>query len=311
MGITRDTLFRSLGVIKDGPELDKWTIKAHKEVGLKEWREGYSLGFRASMYPGGDKSCARQALYRLMGFPENEPISPTGRGIMDAGKAIEESIVNSWNELGILLGPKHPAQMRIHVDTLWLSGFLDAALDLRPDWKYVLPVEIKTKKDSVIDAMQVGAQSYDEQHYFQLQAYLFHCIKEHERMGWNELGLKPAIGGIIYYISRENPRNTHEFYVETNYELINNANEKLEAWRQNFLDDVLPERNKNFMWSKTPCQYCPFKKFICKPDHIEGINKLSESHGVQFAQNTLDSYNVDKSRKRVIDRWTIKQLEMF
>lgn len=313
MGISRDQLFRSLGVIKDGPELDKWTHLAYKTEEERRWREDpyFTSSFHASSFPANEKSCGRQALYKLMNFPEPEPISPKGIGIMEAGKCVEEQIVERWSKLGILLGPPYPEQLKIEDENRWLSGYIDAPLNLQPDWPYVLPVEIKSKKNTVIEYMKVGGESYDPKHYNQLQAYIDWCIKNHEKMGWDKLGLKPAQGGIIYYVSREDPRNTHEFYVEVDELAIASANVKLETWRQDYTLDNLPPRDKEWKWTEEPCKWCPFKKNICKPDHVAGIVKLSESNGVQFAQDHFPSYNVDNIRKRVQERWIQRQLELF
>jgi len=313
MGISREELFKSLGVIKEGPRLDGWTDRAYKQEEERRWRDDpyFSSSFHASSYPGSDKSCGRQALYKLMNFPEPEPISPRGIGIMNVGKCVEEQIVERWAKMGILLGPQPPNQLRIEFENLWLSGYGDAVLNLLPEYNYVLPVEIKTKKNSVIEYMKVGGQSYDENHYYQLQAYTLWCVQNHKKMGWDILGLKLAQGGTIYYVSREDPRNTHEFYVEFDYVLAQEAAERLKQWRQNFLEDELPERPKGWKWTDKPCQWCPFKKHICKPDYQQDIVKLSESNGVQFAQAHSASYNVENIRRKVEERWMIKQLKLF
>lgn len=313
MGISRETLFKSLGVIKDGPELDRWTHKAYTDEEVRRWKESDYLAtsFHASSYPGSEKSCGRKALYKIMNFPEPEPISAKGIAVMEVGKAVEEQIVERWAKAGLLLGPQYPEQLRIEDDNLWLSGYMDAPLNLLPEWPYVLPVEIKTKKNSVIEYMKVGGQSYEENHYNQLQAYIDWCIKNHEAMGWDKLGLLPARGGVIYYVSREDPRNTHEFYVEVDELLIASANTKLMTWRQDFSMDNLPARPKEWKWTEEPCKWCPFKKNICKPDHVAGIVNLSESHGVAFAEAHRPGYNVDDIKRRVEDKWTQTQLQLF
>lgn len=313
MGKTREELFRAVGVIKDGPELDKWTKQAYTEEEEKRWRENsyFTSSFHASSYPGSDKSCGRQALYKLMNFPEEKPISDKGIGIMGMGKAVEEQIVERWAKLGILLGPNYPEQLKIEEENLWLSGYLDAPLDIRPDWPSVLPVEIKSKSNKVIEYMKVGGQSYDEKHYFQLQAYLFWCIKNHYKMGWDKLGLLPADAGIIYYVSREDPRNTHEFFVEADGGLMAEANGRLAAWKEHFQNDTLPARPKDWKWTEDPCNWCPFKKFVCKPDTKGGIVNLSESNGVEFARQLNPEYNIKQIKRRVEERWMQKQLELF
>jgi hypothetical protein len=313
LGISREHLFKSLGVVKEGPQLTAWTKRAYDELEEYKWRnESYlTTSFHSSSYPGLEKSCDRQALYKLMNFPQPEPISAKGIGIMEVGKAVEEQIVRRWHELGIVLGPAWPEQMKIEDEDLWLSGYIDAPLNLLPEWPFVLPVEIKSKKNSVIEYMKVGGQSYDLQHYMQLQSYIFYCIKNHEKMGWDKLGLEKSIGGIILYVSREDPSNTHEFYVNVDYEAINSANQKLADWKEFYFDDTLPARNKEWKWTEQPCQWCPFKKHICKPDHQAGIVNLSQSNGVQFAKAHNPNYNADNIRRRVLERWNQVQMTLW
>lgn len=313
MSLTREELFKALGVIKNGPELDKWTHEAYAQEEERRWREDpyFTTSFHASSYPGSEKSCGRQALYKLMNFPSPEPISPRGIGIMSVGKCVEEQIVERWAKMGILLGPQPPEQLRIEFEDLWLSGYGDAVLNLLPEYDVVLPVEIKTKANKVIEYMKVGGQSYDENHYNQLQAYILWCVRNHKKMGWNELGLKPANGGIIYYVSREDPRNTHEFFVEFDKDIAEEASNKLRYWKEYFLSDLLPPRPKDWKWTENPCKWCEFKKNICKPDHVDGIVNLSESHGVEFALDHRPSYNVENVKRRVEEKWMHKQLELF
>lgn len=313
MGISREQLFRSLGVIKDGPKLDEWTHKAYTDEEIRRWKESdyFATSFHASSYPGMEKSCGRKALYKLMNFPEPEPISAKGIGIMEAGKCVEEQIVERWAKMGILLGPRWPEQLRIEIPELWLSGYTDGMLNLLPDWPYVLPVEIKSKKNQVIEYMKVGGQDYDPLHYMQLQAYIYYAMQKHEEMGWDRLGLKPAIGGVIYYVSREDPRNTHEFYIEADYDAMAWANANLANWKQYFMADILPLRPKEWKWTEDPCKWCPFKKNVCKPDHVAGIVNLSESHGVAIAKAHKSGYNVEQIKRRVEDKWMQTQLELF
>src|SRR2546428_10355427 len=111
--------------------------------------------------------------------------------------------------------------MKVGVEGLWLSCYMDAVIGLRPDWDSVMPVEIKSKSNDAIEQMKVGAKSYDQKHYNQLQAYIFYCRNNHKY--WKDSGLSKARGGIIYYASRENPRNTCQYYVDIDTELIESA----------------------------------------------------------------------------------------
>jgi len=309
----RESYFRAAQIIKDGPSLDNWTERAYTEVEEKRWRsndEHFCSSFYASFFPGAEKNCRCQALYKLMNIPEEKPMTPGGVGVVHVGKCIEEQIVEHWHKLGITLGAEYPEQVYVTDEETWLTGYVDAVLDLRPDWYYVLPVEIKSKKNNVIEYMKIGGQSYDEKHYYQLQAYILWCIRNHNKRGWNKLGLMPAQGGIIYYVSREDPRNTHEFYVEMDEAIMREAEEQLKLWKENFINDELPPRPKEWRWTEEPCKWNPYKK-LCKQDHKDGVVKLSESNAVKFALEHDPSYNIDKIRKRVTDRWQQKQLKLF
>jgi hypothetical protein len=79
--------------------------------------------------------------------------------------------------------------------------------------------------------------------------------------------------------------------------------QRLEDWKQSFLNDELPVRPKEWKWSQPPCQYCPFKKNVCKPDHLAGINKLSESHGIEYTKSIRKKYDFKETREFVIKRW--------
>jgi len=312
MGISRRELFKSLGQVKEGPQLDLWTEQAYEQEEERKWRENsyFTSSFHCSSYPGAEQNCRCTPLYKLLNIPEQEPISPKGIGIMEAGKCVEEQIVERWAKMGILLGPQPPNQLYIEDENTWLTGKLDAVLNLIPEYYYVLPVEIKSKANKVIEYMKVGGQSYDEKHYYQLQSYILWCMRNHNHMKWNKLGLMPAQGGMIYYVSREDPRNTHEFYVELDEALVREAEETLKYWKQCFLDDVLPERPKEMRWSTGSCQWNPYKK-LCKADYKEGIVKLSESNAVKFALGHNPNYNIEDIKRKVQERWIHKQLELF
>src|SRR5574342_643499 len=278
MGITRNELFKSLGVIKEGPQLDLWTEKAYAQEEERKWREEpyFTTSFHCTSFPGAEKNCRCYQLYKLMNIPEDKPVSPKGIGIMTVGKCVEEQIVERWDKAGILLGSSKK-QLKIEDENTWLSGYIDAVLDLRPEWNSALPIEIKSKSNKVIEYMKVGGQSYDLKHYYQLQSYLWYCATRHDDFGWDKLGLLPAKGGIIYYVSREDPRNTHEFYVQNDPALWLTALHRLKVWREMFLNDELPERPKEWRWTEEPCKWNPYKK-LCKADAKEGIVKLSESN---------------------------------
>ncbi len=319
MGASRAELFLKLGVVTLGPDLDAITEQAYlvqEEIEHKKDlnRPPGGRAFYASMFPGGvdERRCGRQALYNMVGAPNPEPIKPAGRAVIEVGKAVEKQIVWRWGKMGLLLGDiKMPEKETGYIpqlgftdpDTL-LSGYADAVMDLRPRWNSVLPVDIKSKSHEKVRQMREGELSYDPDHYKQVQAYLYLCKKYHEYLGFKAKGLEPAKGGIIFYVSRDNPRFTKQFYVPYDEEFIRAGISRLAEWKRNFLDDELPERNKDWKWTQAPCQWCPIKKH-CKADIKSGIKKLSESNVVALAGKMIDNYDIEKVREEVMKRWQL------
>lgn len=317
---TREEMLKKVGLIVpgSGPDLDAVTEQAYLVQEEKEHLKSNSRppggrAFYASMFPGGEdeKRCARQALYNMVGVPNPEPIKPAGRAVIESGKSVEKQIVWRWGQMGLLLGGinvpdkeyKYMNQLGFNDPDVWLSGYADAVLDLRPRWKYVLPVDIKSKSHEKIRGMKDGElPRFEPDHYKQVQAYLYLCRKYHEYLGFEKLGLLPAKGGIIYYVSRDNPRFTHTAYIEYDDDFVQAGLKRLAEWKEMFLNDELPERPKEWRWTQPPCQWCPVKKH-CKQDIRDDITKLSESNTVQLAHKLIPNYDIEKVRSEVMRRW--------
>ena len=318
MSLSRFQLFSKLGIVRKGPHLDPWTHRAYEKYEYEQWKEPKSphgepwhVSFHASQFPSEEKACERKALYSLLDIPQAEPNPGRLTATAEQGSAAEYQVVYRWGLSGMTIGGSVPLwnggpmqQIKFADPSHWLTGAGDAVLDLRPEWDAVLPVDIKSKANEVIENMKRGAQGLFPEHYRQVQAYIYFCRLLHEDMGWSQMGLKPARGGIIYYVSRDNPRNTFEFYIDADEEAMETGINRLEQWRKDFLNDYLPPRPKEWRWTEEPCKWCPFKKYACKPDHKEGVEKLSESNGITFAKNVRESYNDEKSRERVLKRWS-------
>lgn len=312
MGLTRLQLFRSLRVVQDGPQLEKITKAAYEQLEDAIWRsmpKKRATSFWASSFPITEKSCGRQALYSLMNTPPPEPFSIRSRAIVEMGKAAEYQIVYRWGKAGYTIGGSVPLvegdeihQLALQDPDTWLSGNLDAALDLRPQYDSVLPVDIKSKTDEAIKKMQVAALDYEERHYAQIQSYIYLCTLYHEEMGWADMGLQPARGASLYYVSRENPRNTCEFYFPANWPLINAALDRMRDWKEAFLSDRLPPRDKAWRWTQEPCKWCVFKKFGCKPDNKDKVATLSGSNIIQWSNEQTD-YSLEQMKEKVLARW--------
>lgn len=327
MGISRTEFLTKIGIISPGPDLDAVTEQAYLLQEEKEHRKQLDKppggrAFYASMFPGGEdeKRCARLALYNMIGAADPEPIKPAGRAVIESGKAVEKQIVWRWGKMGLLLGGiKVPEKEYGYMNQLgfsdpdtWLSGYPDAVLDLRPRWSAVLPVDIKSKAHEVVREMREGTKTIDPDHYKQLQTYLYLCVKYHGYLGWDKMGLDPAKGGFIYYVSRDNPRFTKAFYVPYDEEFIKAGIGRLTAWKENFLNDELPERPKDWKWTQPPCQWCPLKK-PCKQDIKEDVVTLSGSNVVASAKKLIPNYDIERVRSEVMKRWseTEKQRQQF
>lgn len=307
----------ALGVVKYGPQIDALTHKAYVDAEMDVWKNGrgnphghpWHTSFHGSRFPGNVKSCGRAAIYTLMDIPDAEPAPPMLRATAEMGKAAENQILYRWRKAGLLIagvGPEKDGdpgeQLQFQDEDTWLTGSIDAVMGI-PDFKYALPVDVKSKSKEVIDKMKTGAQGYYPEHYAQVQGYLYLCNKFYDNMPWKELGFLPPVGGVIYYVSRENPRHTHEFYVDIDWEFINRGIANLETWKEHFLAGTIPTRDKSWKWTEDPCKWCKFKKFACKPDTKEGTINIDQSVAIGFAQRLLPSYDIEHTQKEVKDRW--------
>jgi hypothetical protein len=321
--LEREDFFRILGAATRGPRIDRKTEEAYEALEKEIWRKDlessphgrkWHTSFHASTFPGHDQVCGRAALYNFMDIPPAGPISPRLRAFAEVGKAVEYQIVYRWAKAGMLLGGPYDnlkdgddiKQLGFADPETWLTGSADAVMNLLPDWPAVLPVDIKSKNHDVVQSMKVGKVPYELKHYMQVQGYIYLCNKFHEEMGWDKLGLEPAKGAIIYYVSRQDPRFTREFYIDANWSFINSAVERMKQWRQMFVNDELPQRDPNWKWTEEPCKWCNYKRDSCKPDVKNGTVKISESRAVPFAKRIRPSYNLDEKIKDVEERWTQK-----
>jgi hypothetical protein len=237
-----------------------------------------------------------------MGIPNSKPIDPYGRAIMDAGLDIEDRVVSRFHRAGLLLSsPTGNEQTNFSLKDYWLTGHTDAII-LPPGWNSPHPLEVKTKADDKVDEMRRGARSYDEPHYLQLMCYMLLTRIFHTALGFDKLGLDLCTDGTIFYCSRDSPLKTAEFTIQYDEECVNKGLEKLNEWKQAFLEEKLPERPKSWYWTLDPCRYCELKK-PCKEDDKYNIHNLKLSHTIPFAKSVLSDYDYDKMRQEVLDRW--------
>jgi hypothetical protein len=131
-----------------------------------------------------------------------------------------------------------------------------------------------------------------------------------------ESELVPPEYGFLYYVSRDNPIDTHEFYFEYDPKFYEAGLERLRDWRQHFINDELPQTNFKdkryahpfgWKWGEQPCEWCDFGN-ECRVDMRKSLEegrslKLSESEAILEAQAIRPDYNFDLVRAAVFKRW--------
>jgi len=259
----------------------------------------------ASQFPGDpEDACPRKAVYGLMNFASNKPTERAGRAIMEAGLDIEDRVVTRFQRAGILLSnpPDAEHQTNFQEKKVWLSGNSDAIIKIpRSNRPYV--VELKTKFQNKIDMMKAGEIGPDKQHINQIKTYIA-LVHNYGHEYWPDMD--ECIAGSILYISRDKPSDTVEFKFKYDPEWWEEGIARLEEWNNYFIQDIIPPKPENFMWSKGPCQYCPMKKEICKPDFTNKIENLSESHGIEWTKKVRGDYNYKETRQAVLNRWKVE-----
>lgn len=305
MGLTREQLLKKLNIIKDGPDLEALTTKAMVEREEQYWRDNegssphgnpWHTSFHASAFPGSEADYGCTQLYSLMDIPIVDHFSPKLSGQAAVGNAVEEFTIRAWRQAGLLLGE----QEKFEDPELWLTGSADAILKV-PGYNHVFPVDVKSKDHDVIKAMRIGARSYDEKHFMQLQAYIYLCRKFHDYDRW--AGFKEACGGMIYYASRQDPTFVKQFWIDADWDVIGRGVQNLEKFKQLFIEDKIPQRPDKQKWTLEPCKWCSYKRECMKKDFKNLDTKLSESEGIRFAESVRVGYNAQEKRKEVLKRW--------
>ena len=282
----------------------KWEVSITEAPHGKRWH----TSFHASRFPGSNPlSCDREAMYELLAIPPAKAAPPFLVAISDAGKDIENQIVYRWLRSGKLVSaaPGSKVQTGFEDPEHWLTCSLDAALDMRDSgWPHVHPVDIKGKDHMVVESMISGKKGPEEGHIRQVMVQIHFCRMFHEKMGWDKIGLQPAKGGSLLYVSRARPMTMQEFYIEYDEEVMRVGLERLKKRQLDFMQGTLPPRDKTWSWAQDPwpCRWCNFKK-QCKADVRAGIDKLRDSHAVAHAAAVNPNYKFDAVYDAVFDRW--------
>lgn len=345
LSVSRTQLFVQAGVIKI---VEPLTDRVYKEIEKKTWLEDlessphgelWHTSFHASQFPGDDPhACGRKAVYSLLNVPNLDPTSRFLRSVADAGKSIENELVGRWHNAGILLSnpPNAEVQTAFKDEEYWLTGNCDAVI-LPYRWTRPHVVEVKSKADDKVNGMRELTRKWDEAHRNQCLTYIGLLHEAHTwttalvcRDSWRlandsglcrlhggvgcltKINLDRCIDGTIFYVSRDNPSNTHEFTFSYDPEFMERGRKRLLQWREDFMGEVLPDRprkdNGNLVgWSELPCKWCDMKKHVCKPDwQNDKLIDLTQSKSIEFTQGLRKDYDYDKTRGAVVSRWNSK-----
>lgn len=345
MPVSRTQLFVQAGVIKI---VEPLTDRVYKEIEKRTWLEDlessphgepWHTSFHASSFPGDDPhACGRKAVYSLLNVPDLEPTSRFLRSVADSGKAIENELVQRWHDAGLLLSASPGAEIQTGFKDKesWLTGNCDAVI-LPFRWTRPHVVEVKSKADDKVNEMRELTRKWDDKHRNQCLTYIGLL---HEAYTWREalvcrhtwrladdsgmcrvhgdglcvqkINLDRCIDGTIYYVSRDNPSNTHEFTFSYDSDFMARGRERLRAWRESFMGELLPDRprkeNGNLVgWTEQPCKWCSMKKHACKPDWKDDqLTDLRQSEALKYTSSLRKNYDYNKTRQAVIDRWNTK-----
>jgi hypothetical protein len=273
-----------------------------------------------------------------MNVPKPAPTSRFLRSVADSGKAIEDELVERWDAAGYLLSASVDSEFQTGFTDkeYWLTGNTDAAV-LPFKWTRPHIIEVKSKAHDKVLEMQRLQRGPDPAHRNQCLTYIGFANEYHPfrkvsvcKDTWRiahakkhtkgfcrihntvkcviTVDLSPCIDGSIYYVSRDDPSTTHEFTFSYDPEFMRKGREALDAWREMFRLNLLPDRprhedGKLVGWSELPCKFCDLKKHVCKPDYQEKVMGLKTSHAIDFTKSVWPDYDYQTTRKKVMDRW--------
>jgi hypothetical protein len=296
-----------------------------------------------SRFPGDDpRACARKLAYEMMAFPAVEPMPQKVPAAGIVGVAIEDWLVRMLGLDGRILSASHDASHQIGFEDAdhWLTGSPDLIV-LPRFWNRPLVIEVKGERIERVEEMRTLKRSYWPKHGRQARGYVGmgnrlspelwpaavvckHTWRLAEQgnepvtdamicpdHGINadsgcliEIDLQPIREGVIVYCARDNPEVRASWYFEHDEAWFQKGLDVVRRVQEHYASDLIPAHPfGGKQWSAQPCRYCDMKKEVCKPDHLAGTTKLSESHGVDWARQVYGDYDPDKIREAVLERW--------
>lgn len=317
MGITRTEMLARLGLL-DPVEPTTAAAFAHHEE--RAWREDWDndphghpwhTSFHASSFPGTDRrACGRRAIYTLMNAAPKEPTPRRLRQQAEVGQAIETLLVRRWGTFKVLLSNDRTRGEEVQTgfvdEERWFTGNCDAII-VPLGWNRPHVVEVKTKAHDQVVEMRRLQRGPDEAHVRQLKSYIGFAHEE-SRERWPDL--EPCVDGSIFYVSREDNETTRAFFYSYDARFMAVGRARLAEWRDHFLRGTLPPHPFGGKeWSKPPCQYCKYKKHVCKPDHQAGVERLRDSSTLAWTAEVRGEYDYDEARRAVLERWKAEDAE--
>ena len=357
MGLSRGEFLSRVGMLKEIDPLTTMAYRHSERLELEKPNQGsgggslWHVSFHGSSFPGDDpKACGRKAIYTMLDIPR-KPFSRRGRQLMDAGKDLEVQLVRRWWQAGLLLSapPDVREQTEFEDAEHWLTSTVDAIV-VRPRSPRPVVAEVKNLDGDKFEEMQRLLRGPFPDHVKQVKCEIGLA---HEQGTWDvircmnsgvlaitlnhreqpiqvcplhggdkcleEKTLEAVEHGYLYYVSRNDPDQTREFYFEYDPEFMRKGRETLKVWRRFFEEGLLPQTHLEgkhpFGWNWTtddsPCKWCPFGpagSYVCREDHQEAVKRgellpLAESLAVEEAREVREEYDLDLVRAAVLARW--------
>jgi hypothetical protein len=319
----------------------EWRHSQHDSPHGQSW----FTSMHVSRFPGADpRACDRALAYEMMAFADAEPMPQKVPAAGIIGVAIEDWEVSLLDFDGRLLSTKADAEHQVGFEDAdhWLTGSPDIIV-LPPFWNRPLVIEAKGEKLERVEDMRALKRSYWPKHARQCRGYVgmgqrispllwpFAIVCRHtwrlaepgaepviDAMVCRDHGihadsgclitidLQPIKDGVLLYSARDNPEIRASFYFEHDEAWFQKGLAVLERAQGHYAHDRIPPHPfGGKQWSAKPCQYCGYKKNVCKPDHQAGTSALTESHGVAWSREVYGEHAYDpmRIRQQVLDRW--------
>jgi len=189
MGLSRREFAARVGLLKEvdpltdrAYEFGQWLQSQTPDIGAAA-EHPWHVSFHGSEFPGDNPyACPRRSIYRLMDIPR--PLPPRWlEQIADAGKDVENRLVQKWYDAGYLLSapPTDPYQTIFEDPEVWLTSTVDAIV-VHPRANRPAVVEVKSKSAQDIESMLLLCRGPDPQHERQVKTQIGLA---HERGQWH------------------------------------------------------------------------------------------------------------------------------